>query len=164
MQSWVFFFFSSRRRHTSWPRDWSSDVCSSDLKWGSPSRSNCGSGRFGMPWVRMHWMTSRQIATRSGWVVVVAAAWERPRAEHPDSPASRSTRSRPTTARLPPPDDRVACSAIVGDPPVQHPRAAAGPQGGLHGRRRVLLLELPASVGAGELELAVTLWVGEVGQ
>src|SRR5690625_7133390 len=27
---WVF-FFSSRRRHTRWPRDWSSDVCSSDL-------------------------------------------------------------------------------------------------------------------------------------
>src|SRR5690625_7732901 len=26
------FFFSSRRRHTRWPRDWSSDVCSSDLK------------------------------------------------------------------------------------------------------------------------------------
>src|SRR6266508_5453540 len=25
------FFFSSRRRHTSWPRDSSSDVCSSDL-------------------------------------------------------------------------------------------------------------------------------------
>src|SRR5215208_5949410 len=28
-----FFFFSSRRRHTRWPRDWSSDVCSSDLEW-----------------------------------------------------------------------------------------------------------------------------------
>src|SRR5690606_41149158 len=28
----VFFFFSSRRRHTSFSRDWSSDVCSSDLK------------------------------------------------------------------------------------------------------------------------------------
>src|SRR5690625_5549867 len=27
----VSFFFSSRRRHTRWPRDWSSDVCSSDL-------------------------------------------------------------------------------------------------------------------------------------
>src|SRR5215208_4149236 len=26
-----FFFFSSRRRHTRWPREWSSDVCSSDL-------------------------------------------------------------------------------------------------------------------------------------
>src|SRR5437660_7462845 len=24
-------FFSRRRRHTRWPRDWSSDVCSSDL-------------------------------------------------------------------------------------------------------------------------------------
>src|SRR5439155_10140522 len=28
---WLVFFFSSRRRHTRWPRDWSSDVCSSDL-------------------------------------------------------------------------------------------------------------------------------------
>src|SRR6266498_4681494 len=28
-----FFFFSSRRRHTSCGRDWSSDVCSSDLGW-----------------------------------------------------------------------------------------------------------------------------------
>src|SRR6266487_2767796 len=25
------FLFSSRRRHTRWPGDWSSDVCSSDL-------------------------------------------------------------------------------------------------------------------------------------
>src|SRR5258707_7430037 len=38
-----FFFFSSRRRHTRYWRDWSSDVCSSDLEkctgtffWGSP--------------------------------------------------------------------------------------------------------------------------------
>src|SRR5690625_5320755 len=32
-------FFSSRRRHTRWPRDWSSDVCSSDLSdevYGAP--------------------------------------------------------------------------------------------------------------------------------
>src|SRR5712675_2052026 len=28
----VFFFFSSRRRHTRCSRDWSSDVCSSDLQ------------------------------------------------------------------------------------------------------------------------------------
>src|SRR5216683_1353652 len=28
-----FFFFSSRRRHTRSDRDWSSDVCSSDLEW-----------------------------------------------------------------------------------------------------------------------------------
>src|SRR6266568_8075062 len=32
------FFFSSRRRHTRWNYDWSSDVCSSDLDacWKSP--------------------------------------------------------------------------------------------------------------------------------
>src|SRR6266508_5544307 len=29
--NFFFFFFSSRRRNTRWPRDWSSDVCSSDL-------------------------------------------------------------------------------------------------------------------------------------
>src|SRR3712207_7950841 len=28
----IFFFFSSRRRHTRYWRDWSSDVCSSDLE------------------------------------------------------------------------------------------------------------------------------------
>src|SRR5689334_23867016 len=31
MISFIFFFFSSRRRHTRWNCDWSSDVCSSDL-------------------------------------------------------------------------------------------------------------------------------------
>src|SRR5258707_6583704 len=31
MSCYVFFFFSSRRRHTRYWRDWSSDVCSSDL-------------------------------------------------------------------------------------------------------------------------------------
>src|SRR5438876_5580948 len=30
----IFFFFSSRRRHTRWTGDWSSDVCSSDLHAG----------------------------------------------------------------------------------------------------------------------------------
>src|SRR2546429_6615295 len=32
MCSDLFFFFSSRRRHTRCSRDWSSDVCSSDLE------------------------------------------------------------------------------------------------------------------------------------
>src|SRR3989440_2466381 len=35
-----FFFFSSRRRHTRSDRDWSSDVCSSDL----PIRGNVAAG------------------------------------------------------------------------------------------------------------------------
>src|SRR2546429_2535340 len=34
----VFFFFSSRRRHTRCSRDWSSDVCSSDLSGADFSR------------------------------------------------------------------------------------------------------------------------------
>src|SRR3712207_8174634 len=34
MERIVIFFFSSRRRHTRYWRDWSSDVCSSDLNPG----------------------------------------------------------------------------------------------------------------------------------
>src|SRR2546429_7303915 len=33
IQYYFFFFFSSRRRHTRCSRDWSSDVCSSDLQY-----------------------------------------------------------------------------------------------------------------------------------
>src|SRR6266481_8082949 len=33
----IFFFFSSRRRHTRWNCDWSSDVCSSDLRVYDPT-------------------------------------------------------------------------------------------------------------------------------
>src|SRR2546422_8196801 len=45
-----YFFFSSRRRHTRCSRDWSSDVCSSDLRTGSLSWSaarsrSCNPGR-----------------------------------------------------------------------------------------------------------------------
>src|SRR5437879_13910530 len=34
-----YFFFSSRRRHTRYIGDWSSDVCSSDLVTGTPRRT-----------------------------------------------------------------------------------------------------------------------------
>src|SRR3989449_1946507 len=36
----VDFFFSSRRRHTRCSRDWSSDVCSSDLRSSRPTTSS----------------------------------------------------------------------------------------------------------------------------
>src|SRR2546422_11563511 len=39
----VFFFFSSRRRHTRCSRDWSSDVCSSDLLAAHGSEAICHS-------------------------------------------------------------------------------------------------------------------------
>src|SRR5579863_10618810 len=41
-----FFFFSSRRRHTRWTGDWSSDVCSPDLghfRTHSPGLEQCSS-------------------------------------------------------------------------------------------------------------------------
>src|SRR5699024_11363655 len=41
----LFFFFSSRRRHTRSKRDWSSDVCSSDLSPGEPTQ---GAGAVAM--------------------------------------------------------------------------------------------------------------------
>src|SRR6266487_3368288 len=40
------FFFSSRRRHTRWTGDWSSDVCSSDLcPRANKSYSDCAGSR-----------------------------------------------------------------------------------------------------------------------
>src|SRR5439155_2542036 len=44
-----FFFFSSRRRHTRWPRDWSSDVCSSDLPQSREARQGIASDRQYFP-------------------------------------------------------------------------------------------------------------------
>src|SRR5437868_14608477 len=43
MDYFFFFFFSSRRRHTRSKRDWSSDVCSSDLM-EHDRRAGCRSG------------------------------------------------------------------------------------------------------------------------
>src|SRR5436305_11001864 len=40
-----FFFFSSRRRHTRCGRDWSSDVCSSDL-FGKRKRDSARNGKL----------------------------------------------------------------------------------------------------------------------
>src|SRR5207302_7011415 len=39
------FFFSSRRRHTRFSRDWSSDVCSSDLETVSDKKVMSGGGK-----------------------------------------------------------------------------------------------------------------------
>src|SRR5215510_623737 len=50
-----FFFFSSRRRHTSWPRDWSSDVCSSDLSTGRRAPYPWFSGALGRNTVQSDW-------------------------------------------------------------------------------------------------------------
>src|SRR5215475_3007337 len=43
------FFFSSRRRHTRFSRDWSSDVCSSDLCPGARRRRPTSTGASTVP-------------------------------------------------------------------------------------------------------------------
>src|SRR5690606_40765901 len=42
------FFFSSRRRHTRFSRDWSSDVCSSDLGAGPCAARSCSKAGVGL--------------------------------------------------------------------------------------------------------------------
>src|SRR5207245_4737401 len=44
LSSLLVFFFSSRRRHTRCYRDWSSDVCSSDLHWTVAEAAGTGNG------------------------------------------------------------------------------------------------------------------------
>src|SRR5439155_2760399 len=61
----LYFFFSSRRRHTRWPRDWSSDVCSSDLRALHRGRFDFGGG----------------IRAAHGLSAVVAEIWRSSRAE-----------------------------------------------------------------------------------
>src|ERR1035437_981019 len=63
-----FFFFSSRRRHTRYWRDWSSDVCSSDLmKWvkiGVVVIVLGVAGYFGYPFGR-DWLAKRSEAAKA---------------------------------------------------------------------------------------------------
>src|SRR5207253_5582815 len=71
-----YFFFSSRRRHTRWPRDWSSDVCSSDLctVWKpAPCASPHGLRKLK---TRARRYGSSQIATRPAAETIVAARSE----------------------------------------------------------------------------------------
>src|SRR5215469_6932375 len=66
----AFFFVSSRRRHTSSLRDWSSDVCSSDL--AAPMQHVAAYVLSEPPEVREHVAASRRLHE-----AVSLAAWER---------------------------------------------------------------------------------------
>src|SRR5690348_5105206 len=57
------FFFSSRRRHTRWTGDWSSDVCSSDL-----SRRRRPTGRTSMIVVRTENVAGYRVKETKGQV------------------------------------------------------------------------------------------------
>src|SRR5256886_11130596 len=59
-----FFFFSSRRRHTRFDCDWSSDVCSSDLQPAYSQSNTSRLGPLGLVWMRTFLMT------KSSWTSV----------------------------------------------------------------------------------------------
>src|SRR5205807_6656259 len=62
---YFFFFFSSRRRHTRLQGDWSSDVCSSDLRCEANEwRSMCGCTRSPSPLARAQ--AARRVPTTAG--------------------------------------------------------------------------------------------------
>src|SRR6266576_2012334 len=99
----VFFFFSSRRRHTSSLRDWSSDVCSSDL----PSLPHAKPESLGLSPVRLQRMSDafkREIekGTVPGMTVMVARrgqiGWFE--ALGKQSPASSTPMARDTIFRI----------------------------------------------------------------
>src|SRR5258707_15745702 len=91
----LFFFFSSRRRHTRYWRDWSSDVCSSDLYRRPPvlehlrlaqvihverleyTSATADVERFNGPLPRFPFsLLSRRIASTKGTILL--CAWELP--------------------------------------------------------------------------------------
>src|SRR3989442_14049917 len=59
----IVFFFSSRRRHTRCGRDWSSDVCSSDLP---TSETSVSSATMITPAIGSGWAAERRARARSG--------------------------------------------------------------------------------------------------
>src|SRR5258707_11789988 len=65
-----FFFFSSRRRHTRYWRDWSSDVCSSDL---APTLANLASGTW--PVRRAIHLTTNTDPTKVPAAIQALIAW-----------------------------------------------------------------------------------------
>src|SRR5207253_5787182 len=74
------FFFSSRRRHTRWPRDWSSDVCSSDLgchAWArlAPRHGERRLGELALVWGLTIWLGFSLMRQKYQWYM------------HPSAPA-----------------------------------------------------------------------------
>src|SRR5215510_3011591 len=77
------FFFSSRRRHTRWPRDWSSDVCSSDLGLLVSSEINRGLDIFQL--TPSAFLTQNEIDAASTVKLEFLNAQEQPRFVWPPS-------------------------------------------------------------------------------
>src|SRR5207249_9430694 len=125
------FFFSSKRRHTRSKRDWSSDVCSSDLT----------SGR----WIHV---------TRAGWlektdlesVAQVASS-------HTAVPDSDTTQARPPPARKPGDPQTPGRGSGVGPPDTSSSPSPSAPvdPSRVESARRTVLYRSPEGQPAGTL-------------
>src|SRR6266511_5258419 len=116
-----FFFFSSRGRHTRFSRDWSSDVCSSDLRGGACRQMGPAPGHHG----RAH-RGPRSQGDAPGARPDPAGPRSRS-ARNPDQPRHASR----LRARGPDPDHEARPSSRRGD--AAHTHDAGG--GGDHDRR-----------------------------
>src|SRR5690606_40948161 len=88
-------FFSSRRRHTRFSRDWSSDVCSSDLSLGTMPRTLLVTNDFpprpGGIQSYLHSLATRLPAED---LVVYAPSWERGSGSHSKFDAEQRSEER----------------------------------------------------------------------
>src|SRR3712207_5452359 len=105
----VFFFFSSRRRHTRYWRDWSSDVCSSDLAGAGVDLPVYWGNRNWAPYVEDTWRQMAEDGIEHVYVFATSAyaSFSGCRQYHEDIARARvsyghaSTRPAPTAEKLP---------------------------------------------------------------
>src|SRR5206468_6994096 len=117
----LFFFFSSRRRHTRSDRDWSSDVCSSDLK-----------EIAGGPWIRA---SAAQSPCRGALELrkpEASASSHSSTGIREKAPDSRSSCPSPRQDALPPLRDSQAAPPRS-DKPCAHPASGIRPPAGALG-------------------------------
>src|SRR5690606_39768632 len=71
-----FFFFSSRRRHTRFSRDWSSDVCSSDLAGWALAEGRFLTAGFVMIGANIFDFIDGKVATETGEASEFGGFWD----------------------------------------------------------------------------------------
>src|SRR5690242_8047991 len=132
----LIFFFSSRRRHTRLTCDWSSDVCSSDLRRRPAARSAAPPGRPGCAWPSRARGRGSRTRRRSRTTARrrTAASW-----------ASDSASAIPPAGIVPP--DIIWRRPQRGTPRVPYPREAT--MDSRLSRRRLLQVSALAALAPG---------------
>src|SRR2546426_7902577 len=109
----LFFFFSSRRRHTRLQGDWSSDVCSSDLEHLAEEKHAREAG----PRSRFKRKSSCAVSSRASSHVASRNGSYQDGGGATPAPMSRATRARRGRARTALPPQRGRAPRLRGLPP-----------------------------------------------